>query len=171
MMEERYWILNQERGGKERPVLLLVEQYGVVSTEQITGECGFSSTAESEGTLEAVEATGLITGINETTLRIKMLMMDWPRDRGMIGTTCMDEDGEYLHPPEQRVEELSEYGDWERDLREAGEWVYRMILDAATDGWVGGPHDSYLGGRAMEERTRAWVEWRRSVHGGNWTWN
>ena len=166
-MTERYWILNQERGGKEKPVLLLVEQYGVVSTDQITREGGFSSTTESEATLEAVEATGLITGINKTTLWIQMLMMDWARDRDMIETTCMDEDGEYLHPPEQCVEELLEYAEWERDLREAGEWVYRMILDAATDGWRSEPHAPWLGGRAMEERASAWVEWRRSLQNGD----
>ena len=102
MMEERYWILNQERGGKERPVLL-VEQYGVVSTGQIRTEIGFSSTAESEATLEAAEAMGLIASIDKTTLWQKMLMMDWARARDMIGSTCMDEDGEYLHPPEQCV--------------------------------------------------------------------
>ena len=78
-----------------------------------------------------------------------MLMMDWARARDMIGYTCMDEDGEYLHPPEQCVEELSEYAEWERELRGVGEWVYRMILDAATDSWVSEPGVPYLGGRAM----------------------
>ena len=92
-----------------------------------------------------------------------MLMMDWARDRDMIGTTCMDEDGEYLHPPEQCVEELSEFAKWEQDLQEAGYWIYRMILDAATDCWRGGLGDALLGGRAMEERTAAWAEWCRSA--------
>ena len=148
-------------------MLLLVEQYGLISTDQITTACGFQSTEESEEVLKALEASGLIAGIDTTTLREQMLMMDWARARFIIGITCMDEDGEYLHPPEQCNEEMHEDAEWQRDLRGAGEWVYRMIQDASTEGWVGGPHDSWHGGRAMEERTSAWADWRRSVQEGD----
>ena len=162
-MPNWYWTPGKGLDGMEKPVLLLVERNGVVSTDEIKREIKFCSTEEGEATLEKLEATGLIAGIDEITIRQQMLLMDWPRDRDMIGTTCMDEDGEYLHRPEQCVEELSEFTKWEQDLREAGDWIYRTILDAATDGWRGGLGDSWLGGRAMEERTAAWVEWRRSA--------
>ncbi len=162
-MPDRYWTLTQELGGMEKWVLLLVERNGVISTDEIKREIQNCSTGEGEAILDKLEATGLISGIDEITIRQQMLLMDWARDRDMIGTTCMDEDGAYLHPPEQCQEELHAFAEWERDLREAGDWIYRMILDAATDRWRGGLGDAWLGGRTMEERTAAWVEWRRSA--------
>ena len=86
--------------------------------------------------------------------------------RDAIGFDGVDEEGEFLHMPEQCPEELKDYEEWERDLRkggEPGEQAYKLILWAAKREWGHRFREAWQDGPAMTERTLAWAEWRRSV--------
>lgn len=165
-MSERYWTLDQRFGGAEKAALLIVEQYGVASTDEISKECGFQRTEETKAALEVLEANGLIVSIDVTTLQEQILLMDWLRCQDAIGFDCVDEEGEFVHMPEQSPEELKDYEEWERDLRkggEPGEQAYKLILWAAKREWGRRFREAWQDGPAMTERTLAWAYWRRSV--------
>ena len=165
-MCQRYWTLNQNLGGMEKAVWLLVQENGMVATEQIAEQRGFGSTAESEEALERLEAMGLVSSIDKTALPERFLLMDWLRAQGEIGDECVDADGEFLHPPEHCSAEWRDCEEWERDLRDAGECgkrAYHLILWDAKGDWGGRFLESWDDGPAMNRRIAAWIEWRRSA--------
>ena len=165
-MCQRYWTLNQNLGGMEKAAWLLVQDHGIVAAEQIAEQCGFVSTAESVEALERLEALGVVSSIDKTALPERFLLMDWLRAQDEIGDECVDEDGEFLHPPEQCPEEWRECVEWERGLRvagEAGERAYWLILWAAKGQWGASHLEPWDDGPAMNRRVAAWFEWRRSV--------
>ena len=165
-MCERYWSPDQGLGGMAKAAWLLVQEHGIVAAEQIAEECGFGSTAESEEALERLEAVGLVSSIEKTALVERFLLMDWLRAQSEIGDECVDEDGEFLHPPEQCPEEWRDCAEWERDLRaagEPGERACQLILWDARKDWCGRFLENWDDGPAMIRRTEAWFEWRRSV--------
>ena len=134
------WYLATESGlrGMTKAVWLLVQEYKVVSVEQIAEEWRCGSTVDSEEALEELQAVGLVTRIEMPALQEKFLLMDWLRAQDEIGDECVDEDGEFLHPPEQCPDEWRDCEDWEQDLRaagESGERAYHLILWAAKGQW------------------------------------
>ena len=165
-MGKLLWVPEYGLGGMAKAVWLFVEQSGGISVEQLVAECGIGSTTDVEAALERLEAAGLVSSVDLTTLQERILVMDWLRSVDAIGDNCMDVDADFLHPPEQCLEESLEYESWERDIRAAGEpgvRAYRAIMWAAKGDWGNRYRESWQGGPAMNARTSAWVEWRRSA--------
>ena len=161
-----YLATDSRLGGMTKAVWLLVQEHKIVSVEQIAEELDCCSTVDSEEALEELRAVGLVTRIEMPALQERFLLMDWLRAQGEIGDECVDEDGEFLHPPEQCPDEWRNCEEWERDLRAAGvsgERAYHLIMWAAKGRWGGSFLESWDDGPAMNRRIAAWVEWGRSV--------
>ena len=100
-MPKWYWTPNSGLGGMAKVVWLPVEEHKVVSAERIVTECGFGSPAYCEEALEKLEAIGLMGSIDQAALAKRFLLFDWLRAQSEIGDECLDEDSEFLHPPER----------------------------------------------------------------------
>ena len=125
-MGKLLWAPDYGLGGMAKAVWLLVEQGGGISVEQLVAECGIGSTTDVEAALERLGAAGLVSSGDITTLQEHILVMDWLRSVDAIGDNCMDVDADFLHPPDQCLEESMEYESWERNIRAAGEPGYGL---------------------------------------------